>query len=119
MAEVTLTSSSGTTRVFKEQEVSNLKSMGKADYVKADVSNGTYIFYSNEGFNRNGSGDHAILKPGPITPISHVNGSYYCLPDNNEGVILFAHPNFGGNHEVKVLLPYGYCCWELLELSAY
>lgn len=117
MAEVTLISSSGTTHVFKEQEVSNLKSVG--DYVQAEVIKGTYIFYSNEGFNADGSGDHAILKPGPITSISNVNGSFYCLPDDNEGVILFAHPNFGGHHQVKVLLPYGYCCWELLELSAY
>lgn len=115
MAEVILKTSSGTERKFTEQEISDLKSFGS--YVKAVVLRGTFIFYSNKDFNPDGSGNHVIKKPGPEEDISNVNGSYYCLPDDSEGVILFAHPNFGGHHQVKVLLPYGYCCWKLLELS--
>ena len=118
MAEIELTSRSGTKHTFTEQEVSNLKSSNR-EYVTAEVLRGTYIFYSNENFNPDGSGDHEILEQGPPKSIEKFNGSYYCLPDDNEGVILFAHPNFGGKHKVKVLLPYGYCCWKLLELSAY
>lgn len=98
MAEIKLITSSGTERTFTEQEVPDLPSHGA--YKTAEVIKGTFIFYSNKNFNPDGPGNHLIIEgAGPPSDISKVNGSYYCLPDTNEGVVLFAHPNFGGHHQ--------------------
>ena len=102
MADLKLTTATGLEQQFTQSEISDLKHYG--DFKYADVIRGTYIFYENKDFDPSGGGSASlILQEGAQgDDISKVNGSFYCLPDVDKGIVLFAHPDFRGHHQVTI-----------------
>ena len=76
----------------------------EADFIKAKVITGTWIFYTHANYNDKQHGgsesNYLILEPGADQDISAVNGSVYLLPDAVEGVVLFEHVYYGGKRKV-------------------
>lgn len=101
MSDVKLTTVDGLTQRFTDQEVPNLKKYGT--FKTAEITRGTYIFMEKEDFDQDGVGKSVILEDlSKVHDISSVNGSFYCLPDVDKGIVLFAHPDFRGNHKVTI-----------------
>ena len=99
---IKLYDASGLSQEFSDSEM-DLKKNG-VSFVKAVVSSGTWIFYTNANYNDAqygvGPSNYKVLKPGPDVKISSVNGSMLLLPDQVEGVILFEHNFYGGTNKV-------------------
>ena len=80
----------------------NLKELG--NYKTADVTAGTWIFYTDINYNKEGNkeGKNQTFKivegcrDFPV-PIDCVNGSMFLV---DEGLILFEHFGYGGNRKV-------------------
>ena len=100
MSEVTLKTSQGATYQPPESEISDLKSTGI--YTSATVVRGTYFFYKNKDYNKDGTDTSVQIKEGETKDISGSNGSFYALPHQQQGIVLFAHPHFNGHHEVTI-----------------
>ena len=64
---------------------------GEANFKRAVVATGTWIFYSFANYNDaqygGGSQNYKILEPGHDEDISTVNGSMYLVPDAVEGLV--------------------------------
>lgn len=78
----------------------NLKKDG-VEFLKANVSSGTWIFYTYANFNDKEAGgnssNYKVVQPGAQVDISAVNGSMFLLPDQVEGILLFEHSFYGGD----------------------
>ncbi|XP_066024762.1 uncharacterized protein [Pocillopora verrucosa] len=88
------------------QEFSNSETNLKKDgvsFVKADVSSGTWIFYTHANNNDKEAGagpsNHKVVGPGTDINISGVNGSMFLVPDQVEGILLFEHFFYGGTNK--------------------
>lgn len=98
MSDILLKTKSGDTKRYTAKEFSDLRK--DADYTTAVITRGTYIFMEYKDFDQADAGKSKVLadKSHPHD-ISGVNGSFYCLPDVDKGIVLFAHPHFRGNHK--------------------
>ena len=105
MTELILKTKQGATVPTKESEIADLKSKGII-YTEATVVRGTYFFYKNEDYNSAGIDKNLQIKEGHTEDISQFNGSFYALPHQQQGIILFAHPYFNGYHEVTIKLKF-------------
>ena len=80
----------------------NLKDLGN-DYKTADVTAGTWIFYTDINYNKEGNKEgknqtFKIVKGGNrAVKIDSVNGSMFLV---DEGLILFEHFGYGGDRKV-------------------
>ena len=82
----------------KETEIPDLNLHGI--FTRAEVVRGTYFFYKNKDYNKDGIDTRVQIKAGHIEDIFECNGSFYALPDWKQGIVLFAHPHFNGYHKV-------------------
>ena len=100
---LTLSVASGATKDFKESE-KDLKSI--ETFTRAVVKDGTWIFYKYKDFNDKTDNKESWIKF--LTPsehevdISDVNGSFYLLPDQSQGLVLFEHYYYGGTRKVTI-----------------
>lgn len=101
MSDITLKTATGIEQTFTEQEIKDLTEY--CNFVTAKITRGTYIFMEYKDFDQAGVGKSKVLADkSQVHDISGVNGSFYCLPDVDKGIVLFAHPHFRGNHEVTI-----------------
>ena len=100
---LTLFVASGATKDFQGSQT-DLKSI--ATFTRAVVKDGTWIFYKYKDFNDKADNKEKWTKF--LTPsehevdISQVNGSFYLLPDQTQGIVLFEHFYYGGYRKVKI-----------------
>ena len=80
----------------------NLKELG--NYKTADVTAGTWIFYTDINYNKEGNkeGKNQTFQfvegcRDDLVPVDSVNGSMFLV---DEGLILFEHFGYGGNRKV-------------------
>ena len=99
---IKLYDASGLGQEFSNSET-NLKKDG-VSFVKADVSSGTWIFYTHANNNDKEAGagpsNYKVVGPGADINISGVNGSMFLVPDQVEGILLFEHSFYGGTNKV-------------------
>ncbi|XP_067038528.1 uncharacterized protein [Acropora muricata] len=97
---LTLYVASGATKDFQGSQT-DLKSI--ATFKRAVVKDGTWIFYKYKDFNDKANNKEKwtkFLKPSEHeVDISKVNGSFYLLPDQTQGIVLFEHFYYGGHRK--------------------
>ena len=104
MSDILLKTATGTTKRYTAQEIPDLKK--DATFITAEITRGTYIFMEYKDFDQNGAGESKLLADkSQVHDISNVNGSFYCLPDVDKGIVLFTHGRFRGNHQVTNYFP--------------
>ena len=100
---LTLSVASGATKDFQGSQT-DLKSI--ATFKRAVVKEGTWIFYKYKDFNDKANNKEKwtkFLKPSEHeVDISKMNGSFYLLPDQTQGIVLFEHFYYGGHRKVKI-----------------
>ena len=104
MSEVMFCTEQGAMFVPNETEIPDLKS--KDTFKKATVVRGTYFFYKNQDYNSAGIDKNLQIKEGETKDISEFNGSFYALPYQQQGIVLFALPYFNGYHKVTIKLKF-------------
>ncbi|XP_067040923.1 uncharacterized protein [Acropora muricata] len=98
MSDILLKTATGTTKRYTAQEIPDLKK--DATFITAEITRGTYIFMEYKDFDQACVGESKVLADkSQVHDISNVNGSFYCLPDVDKGIVLFTHGRFRGNHQ--------------------
>ena len=89
----------GTTELTKDNK--NLKDIDVFEEVV--IHSGTWIFYKCKDFNPDRTQESKRLDPKEgREDISTVNGSVYLVPQETQGIILFAHPSYNGFRKVTI-----------------